>query len=481
MKAVFDWNEVYKRQNAKILEEILDKKVIELNEMFELLNISSLAFSKNTGDLNEESRREAISICQNNEAFLINLISPWEWPHAVNNFLSLNLPLSSFTKEYCFFLYCKILQENYIPNIGANKPMQVCADRILGLMVKKGILPVDIARLPGCISDFFEDVLSYKDATIEDIVYHPKNYQHALPITLTYSEALEKISASGLPYSILEVKAKEKKIGVYLAVGEFSAISDDQIKQYSNQSIDLFRDYNCGNASYKTRYRGLEALKNNEILRLFEGHTLQIREHEYSPRRLEVESTDIEKKFHLQRYIVACVQRMQDGTVKVSNEYELKDVLFLKDDIYKLLSEPAEALSNISNPSLSSVQNIEDTKKTSTKKKRKRGLKHPEFYQYVELQVKNSGHSFKSYLRMMKNMGYVSGDYQTYKHAKRKDNSYPIIQDISIGRTKENKEVIFFRINGGSQIHEILMNTVENYFINASKKLHRDITEITGS
>src|SRR5690606_34340654 len=54
-----------------------------------------------------------------------------------------------------------------------------------------------------------------------------------------------------------------------------------------------------------------------------------------------------ESKFHLQRYIVACVQRMQDGTVKVSNECELKDTLLLREEIEELISTDAREISNI--------------------------------------------------------------------------------------------------------------------------------------
>jgi len=127
------------------------------------------------------------------------------------------------------------------------------------------------------------------------------------------------------------------KLNVYLGVGENSIIDRSQVRNLSAQSIDFFRDYNCGNPIYIKRYKGIEALELNQVLRLFEGNTIKIQDNELLHRRLEVQSTDLEKKYHLQRFITSCIQiENSDDKVK-SKKFQLKDTLYLSDDIDALI------------------------------------------------------------------------------------------------------------------------------------------------
>jgi len=101
MNKAFDLKNIYSKHNAKILENLLDEKTIVFTELIKIFDLDVL----NTDD------------------YLIDLISPWEWPQAINNYLSLGLPLYYFTAEYCYYFFCWILQQHYIPNLGETAPI----------------------------------------------------------------------------------------------------------------------------------------------------------------------------------------------------------------------------------------------------------------------------------------------------------------------------------------------------------------------
>lgn len=562
---IFNWSNFYSYENAAILEELLDKKTVPFIEMINIF------FPNRASGIDTDS-------------YLITLIQHRLIIAFINHMIAVNhdqqIPFCFFTVEYFYLWFGQMWGMYYISNIGDTK-LNVYVDKILGLMIDTGDLPKEICRLPRLPKDsvlpsYYENILDYNNTSEEEIIYHGTNYSSTDPITLTYFEAINIIKEKGHPESLLKIYAK-KNACVYLQVDSQDVRTSNQLRNIS--SIECFREANSGNAAYKTRYKGLEKLKQDTVAELFKGKVIRIKDNSLCLRHLEVQITDIESKFHLQRNIIACIQRLINGTTKTSNEFELKDILFLRDDIYKLLSEATATLLNISTPSFSkptdvsedtyvglnpkigihllcnhveksvcskeytsgedgigktdsakmdeeiqlnktepsnhesvigdlpdkskiskktdgdpevslpepshltasTIQSVENTKNTYTKQKRKRGLKHPEFYHYVESQVKNFEYSFTTYLNMMRNMGYVSVDYQSYRNSNKKDNSHNIIREVSIGRNRKNKEVIFFKINEGSQVHEILMNTIEDYFIKASKKLHRNNTEIACS
>jgi len=198
----------------------------------------------------------------------------------------------------------------------------------------KECLPAEICRLPrlnkdrigfDVIPSYYEKQLDYNTTTNDEIVSHVKNYCSSTPLTLTYSEALSRVSQSGHPQSLIKTHAKNKKLPVYLQVPEDSAINNSQMKRLSRQSIEYFRESNCGNPSYSKRYNGLERLTQSSINTLFDGKTIRIKDNEHCLRKLTVQTTEIETKYHLQRYIKSCIQIEENGLNYAANDFQLKD------------------------------------------------------------------------------------------------------------------------------------------------------------
>lgn len=308
MNKTFDLKNIYSKQNAEILEDLLDKKIAPLAKIAKIFLPSDLSKS----DAN---------------AYLMRLIPSDLINRLTNNDTLLDVPLQ------------------YVANVYEDQVV-VCADKMLPLMLRQRILPAEIAQLPrrskekigfDIIEDYYENRLSYRSSSVQEIIYHPDNYSHTTPLTLTYYEALSRIEDSGLSTSWLERYASQMELKVYLRVGEDSTIDDCQIRNYSRQSIEFFRNYNCGNPSYTTRHKGLEALKSDQVLRLFEGNTIKIQDNEFPRRSLAVQSTDREKKHHLQRFITSCIQIENSRDKVKSNKFQLKDTLYLSEDIGDLI------------------------------------------------------------------------------------------------------------------------------------------------
>jgi len=305
MKKVFDIENIYSKQNPIILEELLDRGTVSFDELLVKLNVQ----------------------IANSDQFLLDLISPGEWTHDHLN-------------------HDEMLREHYIPNFGEEGPRLVYVDKILPLMIRKNVLPREIVRLPRRdsastnsqgIDDYYEHALSYEKSTIDEIIFHSINYSDIEPLALTYHEALARLEARGQPQSLLKKQATQLKILTYVAIAENSIKDDVRRRECFSQSIEIFRDQNCGNPLYLKRYKGLEALMPIDITSIFEGRIVQINDNTDCLRKLKVQSTDLESKFHLHRSIVSCVQFDRDGSRKYSTEFSLNDVLYLADDIDALI------------------------------------------------------------------------------------------------------------------------------------------------
>jgi hypothetical protein len=328
MKAIFNWKNIYSKENAKIVEMLLDKKIVPFVEIIEIF------FP------NDQSKSDINS-------YLMHLIQPGLIDRLTHNDMTLlfNLPLEYFTYEYFYLWFAQMWEAYYIATLNEAQS-KVYADKILSLMIDNGVLPAQICRLPrlnkeqigfDVIPDYYEKQWDYNSTTDDEIVFHVKNYCTATPLTLTYSEAISRVSQSGHPQSLIKTHAKDKKLPVYLQVPEDSVINDSQMKRLSRQSIEYFRESNCGNPSYSKRYNGLERLTQSSINTLFDGKTIRIKDNEHCMRKLAVQTTEIETKYHLQRYIKSCIQIAENGLNYASNDFQLKDTVYLLEDIEVLI------------------------------------------------------------------------------------------------------------------------------------------------
>ena len=330
---MFNSSKLYSQENANILEELLDRKTAPFVEIMKIFF---------------PDRAAKIDI----DSYLIGLIKPGVIRDLINQ-IQPNILLCFFTQEYFYLLFAQrwlMWRGCCVVNIGEPQP-EVYVNRLLSLLVDVGDLPTDIRRLPrltnkDVVPTYYDDILDYNSATVKEVFFHEANYCASEPAYLTYFETINLITKSGYPQSSLKKHVK-KKACMFLEVATENTRNTDQLKKIS--SIECLREANCGNASYKTRYIGLERLKQETIEELFKGKTVRIKDKAHYRRKLEVQVTDIESKFHTQRYIISCVQRLQDGTPEPSNEFKLKDTWYLREDIHALILEleAAKEKSNI--------------------------------------------------------------------------------------------------------------------------------------
>ena len=291
---VFDWNNFHSEKNAKLIEDLLDRKTAPFTEIIKIFGLKNDAIKDADGYLR----------------------------------LILEFPSEFINGD------------------------EVVIDKILPVLIKTGDLPTEICRLPRykrqdinfgieIISDYYEKQCKYSvtlthvaPELIDEIVKNEANYSPDIPITLTYSEAVKWLSDSRLPKSIIAKYAKERRIGVYLEVTD-EHVYTTSVMHFCRQSITYFRLFNCGNPYYKLRHPGLERLQQTEIEILFGNQPIRIRTEIRN--YIGLQTTDLETKFHLQREI----------HYKAKNIFSLEDgVVFLKEDIEYIVRQEAGSAKN---------------------------------------------------------------------------------------------------------------------------------------
>jgi len=482
MDNVFSWEKICSSENAALLESLLDKKVVPYNELIELF------FP------NDAKKFDGYS-------FLLNLIRPWEWLESIWNtvignilaFKLLKLPLSCFNEAYFYLCFCSMVQHYYIPNFGEVNP-QVYTDKILALMIREGLVPTEICRLPRLdkdiigfspIHDYYETILDYNTATTEEIVNHIINCVPD-PIPLTYSEAIKRLEKNECPTSLIALYAKQGKHFVYIQAAQDSISNCCQAKQFAKQSIDYYRVPNCGNPSYMKRYRGLERLTQSTVEALFEGKVISIKTN--TIQGLKVQATDIETKYHIERYIKSCIQVDKYGGNKLLNAFQVMATLHLEKDIDALIfdyhatktSPPdspspdieAQPIERVTTPPQGNSTYV--TPKKASKQKRRRSKKHPLFQTYVKTHA--SAGSIGDYIKMMQDEQFIfnsKADYLTKANEDNCDNTQDCIKRVALvcGTSKFGKEKydIYYKPvqNDGKSLgraKSIPVRTAETYF-----------------
>lgn len=340
---IFNHSKIYSQENANILEALLERKVVPFIE------IVSIFFPNRVAELDIDS-------------YLADLIQTEAIHPVINDMLSLNIPLCFFTREYFYFQFGVIWGKYYITNIGEPES-KIYTDNIISLLIQNGDLPEAIRRLPRLankeiLSAYYDDLLDYKSSTDEEIIFCEANYCPSEPRTLTHFESIKLLAEHGLEESLL------RNIPLYLRVKGEYVRNNRQLRQSSN--FTLLREANCGNASYKKRYKDIERLHDETSDNLYQGQIIRIKtsdriyqgqaihiktigiekikngdgNHTYGTsiaRSLEVQTTDLETKFHLKRQIISCGQRMPDGTYR--NQFELKNTCRLREDVEALILE----------------------------------------------------------------------------------------------------------------------------------------------
>ncbi len=399
---------------------------------------------------------------------------------------SLNIPDSVSSEEFLTDSI-RMVQEDPDKTIDKNT---VEVDKILPLLIKCGDIPVEICRLPrlspeqidfNIIEDYYEREINYVTGTKEEIVNYRGKIADKQPTTLSFSEATARLAAAGLPLSLI----KNSTLPMYLAVQKEDVITDNQSKSMSSQSITYFRQLNCGNPKYTKRYRGLERLTVKDSESLLNGDHLLIKTE--TRHYLEVQTTDMETKFHLRRLIKPLVRTISKKEEKVINVIRPKDVCYLEQDINALI---ACELQKRKTPFASDTQESRD--EASAKKTRRRLEKHPGFLNYIKKDWE--GKSYTALIDFLRSEGYVFGDDPAYnKHINNphsepiigSDNSSFYVKNVAIvkasvyqdKKTNSNvkKEVICYRLppkthpNEHKRILKIPLSTCKDYFYKNKK------------
>jgi len=118
---IFNWKNIYAKENAKIIEMLLDEKIISFVEIIEIFfpNDPSKSYSN---------------------SYLMHLIQPGLIDRLTHNDMTLlfNLPLEYFTYEYFYLWFAQMWEKYYIPNLYEVQP-KVYTDKILSLMIDEGV------------------------------------------------------------------------------------------------------------------------------------------------------------------------------------------------------------------------------------------------------------------------------------------------------------------------------------------------------
>ncbi len=293
-------------------------------------------------------------------------------------------------------------------------------------------------------------------------------------IFLTHSEAIKRLEKNECPLSLITISAKQGKHALYLQVADEATIICQQMRQFSKQSIDYYRVPNCGNPSYTCRYPGVERLTQNTVEALLNGDVIHIKSDIFSG--LKVQATDIEAKYHMERYIKSCIQVDEYGANKSSNVFQMKSTLHLEKDIDAMIfdyhASKLRSTEGVMAPPQESIPDV--TTQKEPKQKRSRAKQHPLFKEYAKAYL-NAG-SFGDYLKTMEEEQYVfnsKGDYLKNVNDDNSDNTHDDIKHVALvrGVSKHGnpKYDIYYKPvqNDGTSLGKfksIAARTAETYF-----------------
>lgn len=405
----FDWNNIYSKRNATIIENILDDETIN--------------FKCIVGTFYPHTLYNTLITKDSAYAFLYTLYETWE-----SDGRTAKLILNYRDKK-------GEINENTI----------VLSDCILSQLINGSLLHPAVARLPRynsytgklfLIDNYYEE---YDNLHEVFIVKSCANFIDETPTILTFSEAKNKFPTENEVFEYL----LKNKIGGYLLIPEENILTS---KSNYISSITALRKDNCGNAIFPMRYKNLERLTLNYLEKLQANNYFEIDQFYWNMHNI-LQSTDIETKHHIKRYI------KPESRCK----FLISDLVFIKNEIENLFNVPE-------NPKTQEYPKfLPEASDRKTPKSKRKSRKKSEIIELVKLEKKSNA-TYASFVnKMISTYLFLQkpSDTETYSCENE------ILFGIYVKKKHNGSYELFYSFkseNGRTINNHIALATLKNYF-----------------
>lgn len=339
-KFIFNWNEFYSRNNAKIIENFLDREFVRFGEILDAFFPRPI---QNGGKISKKKAYEVIN----------NDFSKWrsklfyQWPEyflyifCVDEIKDILVISPSFIEHMynrkILDPFAEILCKKDYYYLEMKAEIEVNFDAVISIFISKNLLPASILRLARYSSNqcgfelndaYYPEYDSHSNIAI---IESEKNQSYEIPDLLTIDEVKEMKSVFK-NYNAIFIALEKNLIGAYVKINPDCVRVD--CLQLSNRPSE-FRQANCGNANYLRRYNRLERLTKKHIEQLWIDGYVELQLPPYDFLNF-VQTTDIETKFGIKRTI-----KSFNGNVVI----KISDLVFIAEEIneYKeSLKAPAQ-------------------------------------------------------------------------------------------------------------------------------------------
>lgn len=331
----FNWNDFYYRNNAKIVESLLDREVVEFGEIVD----SFFPYTLN-GQQKKISGQMVFDLFNHQfSAWLGDIFNALpacficiQIPDAIEK-IDFQI-LSTLPNRIALNPFPHVIksQDDFYNDI--QKCTKVYADPILSILISNEFLPEEIRRLARlsttqCGFVYNENYYQELDSLSNDeVVSSFLNLSGEVPKLLSFEEVKGSIEEFKTVDDIFQAMFSNR-IGAYIKINPEYVISSG-IRFVRRGYPSLYRMGNCGNPLYLKRYNCLERLTQKQIKELWINGHIKLDSYHFQN---SVQQTDIEAKFHIERTIKSFNDKMK---IKVS------DLIFLKEELKQKNPKPVK-------------------------------------------------------------------------------------------------------------------------------------------
>lgn len=338
----FNWKDFYSKDNAKILEDFLDRQVVEFGEIVNSLFPYTLEEQKR-----KFTHRAVFDLF--NKQFS-------EWLGEIFNalpasFICILMPdsiemlgfklLSRLPSRMPFNPFPSVIKSSEDFYCAIRKHTKVFADPVLAILISNEYLPDEIRRLARMTpekfgGEFNENCYQELDNLSNDeVVGSPMNFSDKMPRLLTFEEVKRNTEKFKAVDDIFKAMLANR-IGTYIKI-ESQYVVGSGIRFARRGYPSLYRIGNCGNPFYLKRYNSLERLSVEQVKKIWVNGYVKLGSHHFQN---AVQSTDIETKFHIERTLKSFGDKMK---------IEISDLFFLEEEINDYETAPKIALKPVKN------------------------------------------------------------------------------------------------------------------------------------
>lgn len=323
---VFNWNDFYSKDNAKIVEGFLDRQVVEFGE------IVNSFFPDTLEEQKKKVTHRAIFDLFNKQfsAWLCEIFNALP-----ASFICVLLPesiemlgfelLSRLPSRMAFNPFPSVIKSPEDFYCALRTHTKVFADPVLAILISNEYLPDEIRRLARLTpeqfgSEFIENYYQELDNLSNDeVVGSPMNSSDEMPRLLTFEEVKRNTEKFKTVDDIFKAMLANR-IGAYIKI-ESEYVVGSGIRFVRRGYPSLYRIGNCGNPLYLKRYNCLERLSIEQVKKIWINGHVKLGSHHFQN---AVQSTDIEAKFHIERTLKSFGDKMK---------IEISDLLFSDEEI----------------------------------------------------------------------------------------------------------------------------------------------------